>query len=159
MNVPNVSLTAGQAARAILLSGLIAGTLDITAACINAGWKGISPLRVWQSVASGLLGRASYQGGTRTALLGLLCHFIIATGAAATYFAASRYLPWLTTRAVVCGLLYGVAVYFFMNLVVLPLSAYPGKVSFPLGALVAGLLIHMFCVGLPIALTVRRFSP
>jgi hypothetical protein len=40
----------------------------------------------------------------------------------------------------------------------LPLAAFPNKVSFPLGALVTGWLIHMFCVGLPIALVARRYA-
>ena len=141
--------------RPILWAGLIAGVLDITAAFIQAGLRGATPVRVLHAVASGLLGRESYNGGFKTALLGLLCHFTIATGASAVYWLASRWLPWLITQAVPCGILYGVAVYFFMNLVVLPLSAFPGKISFPLRVLIPGLLIHMFCVGLPIALTFR----
>jgi hypothetical protein len=149
------SLELANAWRPILWGGLIAGVLDITAAFIQAGLRGATPVRVLHAVASGLLGRESYSGGLKTAALGLFCHFIIATGATAVYWLASRWLPWLTTQAVLCGMLYGVAVYFFMNLVVLPLSAFPGKITFPLRALIPGLLIHIFCVGLPIALVVR----
>jgi len=153
-----LSLSNSSALRAILFGGLAAGVLDISAAFINYGLKGVSPVRILQSVASGLLGRASFSAGFKSAALGLVCHFVIALGAATVYYAASRFLPWLTSQAVICGMLYGVAVYFFMNLVVLPLSAFPNKITFPLGALITGLLIHMFCVGLPIVLAVRRFS-
>lgn len=60
------------------------------------------------------------------------------------------------TAAVLCGLLYGIAVYAFMNVIVLPLSAVAFKPSHTPAALAQGLVIHMLCVGLPIALAVRR---
>jgi uncharacterized membrane protein YagU involved in acid resistance len=115
-------------------------------------------MRMLQSIASGLLGLDSYSGGLRTAALGVLLHFVIATGAAAVFYLASRKLTLLVRQAIVSGLLYGIALYFFMNLVVLPLSAFPHKISFPLSSLLIGLAVHMLCVGLPISLTVRRYS-
>ena len=90
-------------------------------------------------------------------LLGLLCHFVIAFGAATVYFVASRTIPVLVQHAVVFGALYGVAVYFFMNRIVLPLSA-AAKRPFSLKLMIIGVVIHIFCVGLPISLSVRRFS-
>jgi len=45
-----------------------------------------------------------------------------------------------------------------MNLVVLPLSAVTFKTSHALANVVTSVLILMFCVGLPIALVVRRYS-
>jgi hypothetical protein len=160
MGITSAAFSSGfsNAFPAILWGGLLAGILDISAAFIQYGLKGVSPVRILQSVASGLLGREARNGGLKSAALGLVCHFVIALGAAAVYYVASRFLPWLISQAIVCGMLYGVAVYFFMNLVVLPLSAFPNKITFPLGALVTGLLIHMFCVGLPIALAVRRYA-
>jgi len=141
--------------RAILWAGLIAGTLDITAASVvGTLLRGGNPVRVLQSVASGLLGRDAFQGGAAAAALGLVLHFVIAFGAATVYFAASRKLRFMVEHAVVCGLLYGVAVYAFMNSVVVPLSAAPFQIPYkPLG-----LIIHLFCIGLPIGLIVRKFS-
>lgn len=108
-----------------------------------------------QSVASGLLGRSAYAGGLPTAALGLGLHFFIAFVAAAVYFGASVKWPLLVRRAAPCGLVHGIAVFFFMRHVVLPLSAFqPGPFSWPL--FVNGLLIHAFGVGLPIALVARR---
>jgi uncharacterized membrane protein YagU involved in acid resistance len=119
----------------------------------------VSPLRILQSIASGLLGAASYEGGLGTAALGLALHFVIALGAAFVYYAASRKLKFMVRRAViVCGLLYGIAVYLFMNSVVLPLSAFPHKIWPRPDVVLTGLVVHMLCVGLPIALTVRRYS-
>lgn len=68
---------------------------------------------------------------------------------------ASRYLRLLATQAITCGILYGVSVYLVMNFVVLKLSAIPFKMSYPWPSLIGGLLIHMFGIGLPIALAVR----
>jgi asparagine N-glycosylation enzyme membrane subunit Stt3 len=143
----------------ILLGGLIAGTLDISYACIYSYVvRGTSPVRILQSVASGALGAKAFTGGAKTAALGLVFHFLIAIIAAAVFYLASRRLRFLVTQAVICGIFYGVCVYVFMNLVVLPLSAISFKMSYPWPSLIGGLLIHMFGIGLPISLVVRRYS-
>ena len=146
-----------KAYRAILFGGLIAGTLDITAAFINSGLRGRSPMWVLQLIASGLLGADSFNGGFATAALGLALHFLIAFVATAVYYAASLKLKFLVHWAIVCGLAYGIVVWLFMNLIVLPL-AFPQRTSPPLSAIVTGIIILMFCIGLPIALVVRRYS-
>lgn len=143
-------------AHPILLGGLLAGALDIAAA-FAMSWPQVRPMRVLQSIASGLLGRPAYQGGAATAALGLALHFTIALSAAALYYAASRRWGALRTRWVACGVAYGVVVYLVMNLVVLPLS----RIGFrrPAWSTVALLLvIHMVCVGLPIAWAARDRS-
>jgi hypothetical protein len=143
---------------AILVGGFIAGALDITYAIVFSGFRGVPAMRILQSVASGLLGSAAYQGGRTTAALGLCLHFLIAFSAAAIFYFASRRLSFLTRRAVVSGILYGVIIYAVMNLVVLPLSATPRRAAFPLIVIATGLFVHMFCIGLPIALATRRAS-
>jgi hypothetical protein len=145
--------------KVILWGGLIAGTLDLTAACV-AAWlrSGVTPVRVMQSVASGLLGADAYVGGAKTAALGVALHFFIATVATAVFYLASRKWLFLIERPINFGLLYGVAVYLFMNFVVLPLSAFPQRGTPTLSGRIIGLLIIMFFIGLPIALVVRRFS-
>jgi hypothetical protein len=142
---------------AVLWAGFACGVLDITAALAVYGFFGAKPMRLLQGIASGLLGPRAFDGGLATALLGLVCHFVIAFGAAAVFFFASRSIGFLIEHAVVSGALYGVAVYFFMNLVVVPLSA-AAKRPFSLRMMIIGVIIHIFCVGLPISLTVRRFS-
>lgn len=146
----------------ILLGGLIAGALDISYACIFSYIRrGTRPSVVLQSVASGALGRSAYEGGAKTAALGLAFHFLIALIAATVYYLASRGLRFMITQAVICGILYGVLVYLFMNCVVLRLSAIHSTTwpwSYPWPALIGGLLIHMFGIGLPIALITRRYT-
>lgn len=146
-----------RASRAIVMGGVLAGILDISAAFVNGGLNGRSPMFVLQSVASGLLGRDSYKGGIKSAALGAVLHFSIAFVACTVYYVASRKIRLLTRRPVVCGLLYGVAVYMFMYLVVLPLRFQRSFVQ-TLSVVATDVAIHMLCVGLPISLAVRRYS-
>src|SRR6266571_7778290 len=70
---------------AVLWAGFACGVLDITAALIVYGYFGAKPVPLLQGIASGLLGPEAFQGGLATALLGLLCHFVIAFGAATVF--------------------------------------------------------------------------
>lgn len=145
----------GNASRTILWAGLIAGCLDLTAAIITTLARGRKPSGMFQAIASGLLGASSFQGGTKTAVLGVFLHFLIAFIWALVYYLASRKVLFLVSQAFVSGILYGAFVYFFMQWVVLPLSAVTFKPTFNV---VTGLLVHILCVGLPIALTVKMKS-
>jgi uncharacterized membrane protein YagU involved in acid resistance len=150
-------LTSSNSRRALLWAGLLCGILDITAAFVVYGLLyRVKPGRILQGIASGLLGSNAFGGGVATELLGLVCHFVIAFGAAAVYLLVSHGISFLIQHAVIAGALYGVAVYFFMNLVVVPLSA-AGPRPFSFRAMLIGIVIHIFCVGLPISLTIRRF--
>ncbi|MGH7680463.1 MAG: DUF1440 domain-containing protein [Candidatus Eiseniibacteriota bacterium] len=141
--------------RTIIPAGAVAGTLDITAAIVIWALRGVRPIRILQSVASGLLGRAAFTGGFRTAALGLLLHFCIATTWAAIYYVASRKFRVLVERPLVFGPLYGVFVYAIMYYLVLPLSAFPGRPqALPMALLMVA--VHIACIGTPIALMVRR---
>ena len=142
----------------IVIGGIAAGVLDILAAFALQGWLGVAPVRVLQAIASGVLGRGAFAGGAAAALLGLALHFLIAFAAAAVFYAASRVMPVLIRHAVLAGLGYGVVVYAVMNLVVVPLSAFPHPSSFPLDVVIPSVVGHMVLVGLPIGLAVRRFS-
>ena len=141
-------------ARAVLSGALVVGTLDALDAIIFFGMRGAVPIRIFQSIASGLLGRAAFQGGAATALLGVGIHFFIAAAIVLTFVLASRRLPVLVHHPVVAGVLYGLAVYAVMNYVVVPLSA-AGRGSFAAPVFINGLLIHAFGVGLPAALFAR----
>ena len=148
-----------RATRLDVLAGAAGATCDIVYAFLYYGWKGVSPERILQTVASGLLGKASYDGGWPTAAVGLACHYAIVIVAAALFYAVARRWAWLREEPITTGLLYGLAIYVFMNFVVLPLSAYPYPVRFPLLTTATGLLVHMIGVGLPISLITRRAHP
>ena len=141
-----------KAVLAIGVGGLAAGTLDLGQALVLFGTK--IPL----AIAGGLLGPQAFQGGTATYVLGVFLHFFIALSAAATYFAVSRTLRFLTQYALICGLFFGAAVDLFMRLIVLPLSALHARGPYEYRDLVQGLLVHMVVIGLPISFSVRQFA-
>lgn len=137
---------------AIVYGGLTVGVLDALDAIVFFGLRsGATPIRIFQSIAAGLLGRATFQGGLRSALLGVAIHFFIAFSIAATYYAASRRLAILVQRPILCGAVYGVLVYFFMNRVVIPLSAIGAAPASPLPVFFNGIAIHILGVGIPAA--------
>jgi hypothetical protein len=145
--------------RAILSGGLVVGILDGLDAVIFFGLRGVRPIRIFQAIASGLLGRAAFTGGLRTALLGVLCHFIVATSIVAVYFALSRKVDVMRRQPIASGMAYGVIAYLVMNYVVIPLSAVAPGGPKPLAVVANGLLIHMFGVGIPAAIFANRVEP
>ena len=142
--------------RAILAGIVAVAVLDILEPIIFYGFRGVAPIRIFQSVASGLLGREAYAGGIPSALLGAGLHVFIASVVVIVYWLASRRLPVLTERPLLCGVLYGLAVYAVMNFVVIPLSAIGGGLRVPqLPALLNGIFAHVVCVGPPSAFAAR----
>ena len=115
--------------QAIFWGGLVAGILDAVDGVIAFGTQGLNPIQVLQYIGSGALGQSAFQGGLATAALGVAFHFTIAWVAAGVFVLATRRLQILKTHAVPAGLLYGAAVYFFMNYLVLPLSAVAARHS------------------------------
>jgi len=141
---------------AVLVGGSIAGTLDILFAISFAGYSGVPPAGLLQTVASGLLGNAAFSGGIPAAALGLALHFGMSYLWAGIFVVAARRLPSLVRQPMLSGILFGVAVFLTMRLVVLPISAFPYPVTFKPLATILDLLSHTFLFGVPIALAARR---
>jgi hypothetical protein len=144
---------------AVVAGGLAAGVIDIAFACTFwAITAGVRPIRIFQSVAAGLIGRpAAVAGGVQTAALGLALHFFIALTVAAVYFTAARHAEALWRRPWTFGSLYGVAVFGVMHYVVVPLSAAGGGRVPPFDLLWDGLslVVHAFGIGVPVAVAAR----
>ena len=140
--------------RALLTGTLAVGVLDLLDAFLFFGARGVRPIRICQSIAAGLLGRAAFAGGWRTATLGVALHFLIAFTVVLVLIAAARRIRPLTEHWVMTGLVYGIGVYVVMNVIVVPLSAAGGGTrTWPV--VLNGLLIHMFGVGIPASLAAR----
>jgi hypothetical protein len=143
---PSSPLTAG----ALVAGGAIVGTLDILKPIVTSLVNGRPPLRVFQAVASGALGRSSYDGGWATILLGAGFHYFIAFSVVVFYALVSRRIEPIARNPLISGPIYGIGVYGFMQFVVFPLSAI-GPVPHPVATLVDGILTHIFLVGVPTA--------
>ncbi|WIT13363.1 hypothetical protein PFX98_07060 [Paucibacter sediminis] len=141
---------------AVLLGGSIAGALDILFAISFAAYQGATPVRLLQTVASGLLGSAAFAGGLPVAALGLALHFAISLLWAGLFLALALRLPALTLHPLLAGVLFGAMIFLAMRLLVLPLSAFPYPVSFKPLATVLDLLSHMLLFGVPIAWAAQR---
>lgn len=143
-----------SAAAVVALGALTVAVLDGLDAVIFFGLRGVAPGRVFQGIAAGLLGRASFQGGAATIALGVGIHVLVATTVVVTFYVAASRWRVLANHPFLYGPLYGVLVYLFMNRVVIPLSAIgPPRPSLP--TLINGVCIHMAGVGLPAALFAR----
>jgi hypothetical protein len=136
---------------ATLAGGLLAGTLDIVYAFAWLGYYGRSPLWVLQSVASGWLGKAAFTGGAAAGVIGLASHYGISIVAAGLYSLVARGSTRVREHWIVCGTLFGVLVYLFMNFVVMPLSAVPFKASLDPLVILRGFVSHALLFGIPIA--------
>ena len=144
--------------KAILLAGLVAGTLDIIAAVtVNGIMSGeFKPLRILQGIASGAIGRSAFEGGVVMGLVGLVFHYCFALMFATVYFLLFPYLPFLQRYPLLWGCLYGIVAWAIMNGLVIPLSKlHPAPFNWERAAI--NIVILMFMIGLPIALMARKY--
>ena len=134
-------------ARALLYGALAVGTIDFLYATIFLVVRGRPWYRAWQGVASAVLGPDSFAGGYRSALLGVVLHFTVATCIVGVYLLGSRWLPILRRRTLLWGLAYGLIAFFVMNLVVVPMTRI-GRQPLVWSAFnVGGLLLHILLLG------------
>lgn len=142
----------------VFVGGMLVAVLQLTEEIAFLWFAfGTRPYRVPQIVAAALLGRQSFAMGVTSVLLGLTVHLAVAFSVVAVYAAASRRFVSLRRHVVASGLLYGLAVYAFMQAVVLPLSALPEELKRPTAlSLLNGLFGHALLVGLPTAWAVHR---
>ena len=145
-----------------LTAGLIAGALDITAACIQACLKtSTTPLQVLKYVASGAVDPKTFSNDTMLAAVGLLVHFIIAISFTFFFFFLSKQIPSLVKYPIPIGIIYGVFVWGTMRFIILPyisrLNPKPieGTEAIKNAAIAAGIIV--ICVGIPVVLLARKY--
>jgi uncharacterized membrane protein YagU involved in acid resistance len=136
-----------------IYAGLIAGTIDIGAACtINM----VGPGPILRFIASGLLG-APLPHETWVYCLGLGLQWMMSIIIAAIFVVAATKIPALLRRWIAAGIAYGIVVYFVMTFVVVPLSrAKSGHVT--MSSFVENLLA-MILFGLIVAYMAQRMAP
>ena len=143
--------------RAIFWIGLLAGALDITENLVFNQFRGISPWRVFQYIASGLIGMKSFRSGWSSVALGVVVHYAIALTWTALFFIAALKFPTITRRSFLSGVVYGCVVYLFMNFIVLPFSGVPHPpAAITIASRINAVLALIFCIGLPISLLTRK---
>jgi hypothetical protein len=127
----------------VLLGGLVMGTLDLLFACAFWGLlRNVAPERILQSIAAGVQGKAAFEGGSGSAMLGAACHYFIATMMVLAYFVASGRVSGLIEHPVRYGLVYGLVLYGAMTYVVVPLSNAPQPTKVYLPWMLASIIMH-----------------
>lgn len=146
---------------AILLGGLIGGTIDIGSASLISGFN---PIVITHAIASGLIGKASFSGGAGTAVLGLVLQWAMCVLIAAIYMGVTQRMPALRQRWQTTGVVAGVIIYFVMTYLVVPLSAAPFRPEFSIQGFVSSFklagflenLLAMIVFGLIIGFFARK---
>ena len=133
----------------VLLGGLAVGTFDLIFACT---WWAIAahvpPIRIFQSIGAGWYGDASFEGGMRTAAVGVLSHYVIATCMVLAFALIAARKPPLMRNPWRWGTFYGALLYIAMNYVIVPLSAAspgPKKPAWMIASIVVHVLIGIAC--------------
>lgn len=149
----------------LLRAGLVTGVVDGLWACVLAvGFYGSTFARLWQGVASTVLGKEALSGGSATVAIGLLMHFGVALGWSAVFLLlvdrselVRRQLR-SASGVVKVAAVYGPAVWVVMSLVVIPaLVRRPPSIGGRWWIQLAG---HIFFVGIPIVASARpRMEP
>ena len=142
-------------------AGLVAGTIDIGAASLI---NRLSPVVILQAIASGLLGKGAFGGGTATASVGLLVQWAISILIAAIYLMVTTPWPGMRRRWLLTGVLAGAVIFVIMNYLVVPLSAAPFRPHFGLHPLLTAFtpfkfvanLLAMILFGLIVAFSARN---
>lgn len=156
----------------IVVAALVAGVLDLAYAFIHIGaYYRMEPIQILQSIARGVLGPATTEGGWASAGLGLALEFVLTLIMASVYILAARRMRDLRTYWWLLGPCYGIVVMVVMYTIVLPLAATHGSGALPDGPrgpdgkitdhqmLYATILVHMFVVGLVVSACARFLWP
>src|SRR3984957_14925566 len=110
-----------QLLKAIMWGGAACGILDGVAASVQFALRGIEPLRVWQGVASSLIGERAFGMGWLSGRVGLILHFLIAAVVTTVFTGGSPEVPAIRQFYSISGPLYGVIVFLVTNLIAPPL--------------------------------------
>jgi hypothetical protein len=141
----------------IFKATLIAGCLDITAACTQA-WlaKSITPDVVLKYIASGVFGKDAFAGGTGMILSGLLFHFIIAFACTLVYFLAYPKIKVLHVNIFLSSLFIAFIAWAVTTQLLIPLTKIkPGP--FNLTKAITAIAILYVCIGLPVSYFTKRY--
>jgi hypothetical protein len=152
-----VSRRSSSLLKIICLTGLLAGTLDILAACTDyyiATEK--NPVAVLRFIASGVLGKDAFTGGTGAAVFGLALHYLIAFIFTIFFFLVYPKIKLLSKNRIITAIVYGIFIWAIMSRIVLPLSNTPA-LTFHIGKAIKAALILTVMIGLPLSFIAYNF--
>lgn len=145
----------------LLRTWLTIAVIDFTfASCLSVFAYGSTFARLWQGVASVVLGPSALQGGTRTIVAGLALHVCVAFTWSAVFLTLAKSIPAIQRIIATPGgilavaALYGPSIWIVMSLVVIPLAS--GRPPSITVRWFIQLVAHIPFVALPIVTVVGR---
>ena len=145
--------------KAVLLTTLVAGTLDIIAAHIHITIvTGQFPAKMFYVIAGHAIGlKTALAGGPPVFVLGILIHYFISFSFTLFFFLVYPAVSKVLQNKYLIGLLYTLFAWLTMKFIVLPLTALPPK-PFVLNIQeVIGFLIFIVVFGMPISIMADRY--
>ena len=147
--------------RRLVRAGLLTAGVDgAFSSCLAAFFYGSTVTRLWQGVASTVMGPRALQGGTHTAAIGVLMHLCVAFWWSAVFVLLLMRLEWVqrvlaSPRGVLkVAAVYGPCIWLVMSLVVIPtLTHRPPTITYRWWVQLIG---HFPFVGLPIVFASTR---
>lgn len=145
-------------------AGLLTGIIDgLFSSVLSVAFYDSTVTRLFQGVASTLLGPAALDGGLKTAAVGVLMHFGVALGWSAVFLFLLNRSSWLRGAlrsrygALKVASVYGPFIWLVMSLVVIPLLLKrPPTITVRWWIQLIG---HIPFVGLPIAWSLGKGLP
>ncbi len=143
----------------VFVTGLVAGALDITGAYIVQYFRtGKFADKLLHYIAAGWIGVPNaMKGGSGTALVGLLSHFLIATIFVLIFFVAYPRIKLLRGNQIITGLLYGLLIDLVMSRLVLPFSALHAQPVFEWSKYLVNALVVGIAIGIPAAIASAKY--
>jgi len=144
-------------AKTILLTWLLAGTLDITGASIHyIIVTGRNPVRILYYISSAIFGKEALTGSSGMAVLGLALHYFVAGFFTVFYFLIFPKIKLLSLNKYITAVVIGLFTWCVMNLVVVPLSN-TAKFPFKLNSVLINMGILIIAIGLPVSLVANWY--
>lgn len=142
----------------IIKASLVTGSLDMLFAFANAWWSaGVTPERVLQFIACGLLGKSAFQSLPAIAFLGLTIHYFIAFCWTVLFFLVYSKFKNIIRSKFLQAVLYGLFIWMVMNLLILPVTRTPQQTFYWPDAL-KGAAILIIAVGLPLVCFAQKYN-
>jgi hypothetical protein len=141
--------------RRLLRAGIVTAVVDgLFSSVLSVAAYGSTVARLFQGVASVLIGPRAFEGGTATAMLGVAMHVLVAFTWSAVFVFGVLRLPWVRRRMgspwgiLAVAALYGPLIWMVMSLAVIPTLAHrPPTIGFRWWVQLIG---HIPFVGVPI---------
>ncbi len=145
--------------QAVLLTTLVAGTLDIISAHVDQTIRtGAFPDKMFYAIAGGAIGlEKAFTRGKWVLLLGIFIHYFISFSFTLFYFLVYPAIKKVLPNKFLDGFLYALFVQSVMTFIVMPLTAFPHKPFVFTFDTVTGILIFTVVFGLPISLMAEKY--